>query len=93
MPTSTASPERQSSLTGKILVDGSDGEFRPVRYQHRAETCHLCWARIPAGAPGPTTGSRGTRAWFLPRAELRCAITGSLILGPGLWECIPCHAA
>jgi hypothetical protein len=67
------------------------GQWQAVRFVHQDQTCALCWDRIAKGSPGSSTGSRGTRAWFLPAARLTCAITGRVILGPGLWECLPCH--
>lgn len=66
--------------------------WAPVRYVHQPQACCSCWSRIPKGSPGARVGDRGTRAWFLARAELRCAITGRLLLGPGLWQCLECHA-
>jgi hypothetical protein len=68
-----------------------DDGFRPVRWIHQAQTCHLCWNGIPRGKPGTTTGSRGTKAFFLPDAILRDALTKQPILGPGLWECLECR--
>jgi len=84
---STASPDPSASAASL------SGNFGPVRYVHQRQTCHLCWGTIAAGAPGSSAGTRGTRAFFLPRATLTCAISGRLLLGPGLWECLECHAS
>lgn len=53
--------------------------WTPVRYVREPQLCSLCLNAIPAGKPGATTGSRGTRAWFC--AEHR------------VWECLACRSA
>jgi hypothetical protein len=66
-------------------------DWREVRYVQQDQTCCFCFARIPRSAPGSKRGTRGTKAWILFGARLTCARTGRTLLGPPLWECIPCH--
>lgn len=63
--------------------------WTPVRYLRTPQVCHLCFHRIPAHAPGSTSGSRGTHCFFLPKALLR-DVDGRRLLGPGLFECVRC---
>lgn len=51
--------------------------WTPARYVHAPQVCSFCGCTIPAGAPGTTTGTRGTRAYF----------NGLL----KVWECMGCH--
>ena len=62
----------------------------PVRYVHRDQICHLCFGTIPKQSPGARTGERGTVAWLLKGAVV-IDVRGARLLGPDLWECIPCH--
>ena len=52
-------------------------QWTPVRYVRRPQTCAFCWCVIPAGSPGSSTGTRGTRAWVNDRGE---------------WECLGCRS-
>jgi hypothetical protein len=81
-----ASPRGAAGST----VDVNAEPWIPVRFIHQPQTCHLCWVRIPRGAPGSRTGERGTRAWMLRGARM-LNIAGQVLLGPDLWECLACH--
>lgn len=39
-------------------------QWIPVRWVKKAVRCDFCRSNIPAGKPGTTTGSRGTKAWY-----------------------------
>jgi hypothetical protein len=80
-------PAAAAALAQAVIA----GQWQAVRFVPHDQTCALCWDRIPKGSPGSSTGSRGTKAWFLPAARLSCALSGRVILGPGLWECLECH--
>ena len=51
--------------------------WTPVRYVHHNQECSFCGAPIARAAPGGTTGTRGTKAYYN-------RLTGE-------WECIPCR--
>jgi len=51
--------------------------WHPVRYVGRDQVCVGCWRRIPRGAPGKKSGTRGTRAF--------------IELGTRLWRCVKCQ--
>ena len=51
--------------------------WTPVRYVRVAQVCSFCGHTIPAGSPGSTTGTRGTKAYY------------NAVLN--VWECIGCR--
>jgi hypothetical protein len=51
--------------------------WSPVRFVPRGVTCGFCRVDIPAGSPGRTRGTRGTRAYY--NAHRR------------IYECIGCR--
>jgi hypothetical protein len=53
----------ESGEAGRInaLIDAA---WVPVRYVKNEVRCDFCGRRIPKGAPGNSTGTRGTRCWW-----------------------------
>jgi hypothetical protein len=61
------------------LFDAHPAEqWTPVRYIRNARRCDFCGIEIPAGSPGATRGTRGTKAYFNPHRNV--------------WECMPCRS-
>jgi hypothetical protein len=55
-----------------------EGAWVPARHVQQAQKCATCRVVIPKGAPGTSTGSRGTKAWYNRLSRE--------------WECIACRS-
>lgn len=51
----------------------TDLHWTPVRFVRQQVECACCWEIIPAGKPGTTTGTRGTKAYYCAQTrEFEC---------------------
>lgn len=51
--------------------------WTPVRFVPPGVSCDFCWRAIPRGAPGRSTGTRGTKAYYSAKRRV--------------YECLSCH--